>query len=83
MKLTQTFYHRDTCLVAQALLGKYLVRFQDGFPLVVRIQETEAYIGRMDKACHAYNYRRTPGRRPYSPHRAPPISISFMVCITA
>ena len=60
MKLTQTFYHRDTRLVAQALLGKYLVRFQDGFPLVVRIQETEAYIGRMDKACHAYNYRRTP-----------------------
>ena len=44
----------------QALLGKYLVRFQDGLPLVVRIQETEAYIGRMDKACHAYNYRRTP-----------------------
>ncbi len=44
---------------------------------MVRIQETEAYIGRMDKACHAYNYRRTPGRRPYSPHRAPPISISF------
>ena len=67
MKLTQAFYHRDTRLVAQALLGKYLVRFQDGLPLVVRIQETEAYIGRMDKACH----------------RAPPISISFMVCITA
>ena len=60
MKLTQAFYHRDTRLVAQALLGKYLVRFQDGLPLVVRIQETEAYIGRMDKACHAYNYRRTP-----------------------
>ena len=60
MKLTQAFYHRDTRLVAQALLGKYLVRFQNGLPLVVRIQETEAYIGRMDKACHAYNYRRTP-----------------------
>lgn len=60
MKLTQAFYHRNTRLVAQALLGKYLVRFQDGLPLVVRIQETEAYIGRMDKACHAYNYRRTP-----------------------
>ena len=60
MKLTQAFYHRETRLVAQALLGNYLVRFQDGLPLVVRIQETEAYIGRMDKACHAYNYRRTP-----------------------
>ncbi len=32
MKLTQAFYHRDTRLVAQALLGKYLVRFQDGLP---------------------------------------------------
>ena len=25
----------------------------------VRLTETEAYIGRLDKACHAYNYRRT------------------------
>ncbi|MFQ8761389.1 MAG: DNA-3-methyladenine glycosylase [Intestinimonas sp.] len=25
-----------------------------------RITETEAYIGRMDKACHAYGYKRTP-----------------------
>lgn len=59
MKLPQAFYNRDTCQVAQELLGKYLVRLQDGLPLVVRINETEAYIGRMDKACHAYNYRRT------------------------
>lgn len=83
MKLTQAFYHRDTRLVAQALLGKYLVRFQDGLPLVVRIQETEAYIGRMDKACHAYNYRRTPRTETLFAPPAPPISISFMVCITA
>lgn len=60
MKLTQDFYNRDTCQVAQDLLGKYLVRIQDGIPLAVRICETEAYIGRLDKACHAYNYRRTP-----------------------
>lgn len=59
MKLPQAFYNRDTCQVAQELLGKYLVRLQDGLPLVVRINETEAYIGRMDKACHAYNYRKT------------------------
>ena len=30
-----------------------------GEPLVCRIVETEAYIGRCDKACHAYGYRRT------------------------
>ena len=59
MKLSKLFYDRDTCQVAQDLLGKYLVRVQNGIPLVVRIQETEAYVGPMDKACHAYNYRRT------------------------
>ena len=59
MKLTMDFYDRDTCQVARDLLGKYLVRVQNGIPLVLRITETEAYIGRCDKACHAYNYRRT------------------------
>ena len=59
MKLTKAFYDRDTCQVARDLLGKYLVRLQNGIPLVLRITETEAYIGRCDKACHAYNYRRT------------------------
>ncbi|MDO4515943.1 MAG: DNA-3-methyladenine glycosylase [Bacillota bacterium] len=59
MKLTQDFYNRDTRQVARELLGKYLVRVYNGVPLAVRISETEAYIGRMDKACHAYNYRRT------------------------
>ena len=60
MKLTQDFYDRDTRVVARDLLGKYLVRIEeDGLPLVVRLCETEAYIGRLDKACHAYNYRRT------------------------
>ena len=32
----------------------------EGKKLAVRITETEAYIGRMDKACHAYQYKRTP-----------------------
>ena len=59
MRLGRDFYDRDTCQVAGDLLGKYLVRVQDGVPLAVRLTETEAYIGRMDKACHAYNYRRT------------------------
>ena len=60
-------YNRDTCQVARELLGKYLVRVQDGLPLVVRINETEAYIGRVDKACHAYNYRRTARTETSSP----------------
>lgn len=60
MKLGRDFYDRDTRLVARELLGKYLVRVQNGVPLVLRLTETEAYIGRTDKACHAWNYRRTP-----------------------
>lgn len=58
-KLTGDFYARDTLTVARELLGKHLVRVIDGIPLSLRITETEAYIGRMDKACHAYGYRRT------------------------
>ena len=58
-KLPTSFYDRDTLTVAQELLGKYLVRVIDGLPLTVRITETEAYIGRLDKACHAYGYKRT------------------------
>lgn len=59
MKLGRDFYDRETRAVARDLLGKYLVRMWNGVPLAVRLTETEAYIGRMDKACHAYNYRRT------------------------
>ena len=53
-KLFRDFYDRDTCTVARELVGKYLVRRLDGQLLVCRITETEAYIGRCDKACHAY-----------------------------
>lgn len=60
MKLSQEFYLQDTVDAARALLGKYLVRVLDGVPLVCRIAETEAYVGPIDKACHAYQYRRTP-----------------------
>lgn len=60
-KLPRDFFDRDTVQVARDLLGQHLVRIlPDGTPLVCRITQTEAYVGRMDKACHAYNYRRTP-----------------------
>ena len=58
--LPREFFDRDTVEVARDLVGKYLVRRYGGHTLAVRLTETEAYIGRMDKACHAYNYRRTP-----------------------
>lgn len=59
--LTREFYARDTLEVARALLGQEIVRvLEDGTVLRCSITETEGYIGRMDKACHAYGYRRTP-----------------------
>ena len=59
--LTRDFYSRDTLEVARDLLGRDIVRvLEDGTRLVCRITETEAYIGRLDKACHAYGYKRTP-----------------------
>ena len=59
--LTADFYDRDTVTVARELLGKQLVRvLEDGTELTCRITETEAYVGPVDKACHAYGYKRTP-----------------------
>ena len=64
--LTRNFYARDTLAAARDLLGRELVRvMEDGTVLRCVITETEAYIGRLDKACHAYGYKRTP------PHRDP------------
>lgn len=63
-KLDRTFYDRDTVTVARELLGQYLVRNLDGKLLVCRITETEAYVGRVDKACHAYQYKRTARTEP-------------------
>ena len=57
--LPREFYDRDTLEVAEDLLGCILVREYEGVKLVGRITEVEAYVGRVDKACHAYNYRRT------------------------
>ena len=59
-RLDEKFFLRDTVLAAQDLLGRYLVREDGGETMVCRITETEAYIGAIDKACHAYGGRRTP-----------------------
>lgn len=59
-RLSREFYDGDTVEIAQRMLSKYLVRRLDGELLVGRITETEAYVGRCDKACHAYGYKKTP-----------------------
>ncbi len=58
-RLPRDFYNRDTLTVARDLLGCVLAREYAGELLLGRITETEAYIGRCDKACHAYHYKRT------------------------
>jgi DNA-3-methyladenine glycosylase len=52
-KLTRAFYDRDTALVAQELLGKYLVHVVRGVERVGRIVEVEAYLGPHDLAAHS------------------------------
>ena len=59
-KLLREKYIGDTVSVARDLLGKFLVRRWNGQPLVCRIVETEAYVGAIDKAAHAYGDHKTP-----------------------
>ena len=58
--LPTSFYRRPAETVARDLLGRYLVRELDGERLVLRLVETEAYLGAPDRASHAWGGRRTP-----------------------
>ena len=58
-RLDGTFFLRDTVEAAKDLLGCYLVRETEKGRIVCRITETEAYVGAVDKACHAYGGRMT------------------------
>jgi len=53
LPLSQSFFGRDTLIVARELLGKTLVRNPDGQRLSGLIVETEAYLGQNDSANHA------------------------------
>jgi DNA-3-methyladenine glycosylase len=50
--LPREFYDRPALTVARELLGKYLVRLEDGQRLAGIILETEAYCGEEDLGCH-------------------------------
>lgn len=59
-KLDQQFYEQDDVVtISKNLLGKYLFTHIGGELCGGMIVETEAYNGRCDKACHAYNNKRT------------------------
>lgn len=64
MILSKEFYKQGALTLAKELLGKVIVRTVDNVILKGRIVETEAYIGEIDKASHAYNGRRTERTEP-------------------
>ena len=64
MILEKDFFKQGALDLAKDLLGKILVRECDGRILKGKIVETEAYIGEIDKASHAYNGRRTERTEP-------------------
>lgn len=53
------FTDSDVVTLSKRLLGCHLNTLVDGKITSGRIVETEAYRGRDDKACHAFNYKRT------------------------
>lgn len=59
-KLPLSFYQRDDVLqIANELLGKILVTKWNDITTTGRIVEVEAYMGKIDRASHAWNGRRT------------------------
>lgn len=53
MKLTRSFFDRDTLLVARELIGKQMVKIDAQGRIAGVIVETEAYRGEDDLGCHA------------------------------
>ena len=58
--LPLSFFRRPAEEVARDLLGRFLVRELARERLVLRLVEVEAYLGRPDRASHAWDGRRTP-----------------------
>ena len=57
--LDKTFFNRDTLEVAKDLLGKIIVRNDNGIIYMAKIVETEAYLGIEDRAAHSFGDRKT------------------------
>ena len=60
MRITDSsFFTISATELAQKLLGKVLVRKINDQIIKVKIVETEAYIGKIDRACHAHQENRS------------------------
>jgi DNA-3-methyladenine glycosylase len=60
MRFSRRFYQRDPIILARDLLGRRLVRLDQGKRLAGDIVEVEAYLGVPDLAAHTSGGRRTP-----------------------
>lgn len=64
-RLPHRFFATDPVTLAQRLLGAHLVRsMPGGGRIVLRINETEAYLGVEDRAAHSFGGRRTARTEP-------------------
>lgn len=57
--IDRAFFHVHTLQLAKSLLGHYIVHELPHETFIGRIVETEAYLGKDDRAAHSYNNRRT------------------------
>ena len=57
--LNREFFMQEVVVLAKALIGKIIVRDLPEGRIKAVIVETEAYKAPADKACHAYNNKRT------------------------
>lgn len=57
--LNKEFFKRDTLIVAKDLLGKIIVKNDNGIIYKAKIVETEAYLGVDDRAAHTFGNRKT------------------------
>jgi len=62
--LEPKFYLGNGLEVAKGLLGKFLVREEEGKAYYFKIVETEGYMGAIDKGAHVYGEKKTERTRP-------------------
>ena len=75
--LPRDFYASDGLTLARDLLGKILVRREGERAAACVITETEAYMGVVDRASHAYGGRRT--ERTETMYRAGGVSYVYLI----
>ena len=57
--MKEDFFNVDSVILAKKLLNKYLIREYDNKKIITKIVETEAYMGVIDKAAHAYKNKKS------------------------